>query len=51
MHWVKHFKISQNGLASVALIGLCHQVHVAGISPNIMNRFLLTNKQKVLFVN
>jgi hypothetical protein len=51
MHWVKHFKISQNGEAHVALTGLCHQVHAAGSLPNNMNRFLLSNMQKVLFVN
>ena len=51
MHWVRHFKISQNDKALVALAGLCHQVHAAGTLPNTMNRFLLTNMQEVLFVN
>jgi hypothetical protein len=30
--------------------GLRHRVHVAGIAPNHMNRFLDTNMQEVLFV-
>jgi hypothetical protein len=28
----------------------CHPVHGAGIDPNTMNRFLLSNLQEVLFV-
>ena len=51
MHWVNHIRISQNDQALAASIGLCHQVHAAGLLPNNMNRFLLTNVQKVLFVN
>jgi len=29
---------------------LHHRVHVAGVLPNDMNRFLLSNTQEVLFV-
>jgi hypothetical protein len=32
-------------------LGVWHRVHVAGIVPNNMHRFLLSNPQEVLFVN
>jgi hypothetical protein len=32
-------------------LGMWHRVHVAGIVPNNMHRFLLSNPQEVLFVN
>jgi hypothetical protein len=30
---------------------LCTRVHGAGMKPNIMNRFMLSNLHEVLFVN
>jgi hypothetical protein len=33
------------------LVVLRHRVHVAGISPNDMDRFLFSNNREVLFVN
>jgi hypothetical protein len=38
-------------LATSALLDGCSRVHAAGIDPNTMNRFLLSNLQEVLFVN
>jgi hypothetical protein len=37
----------------VAVRGLqrLHRIHAAGVDPNTMNRFLLSNLQEVLFVN
>jgi hypothetical protein len=36
---------------SASLNRLCTRVHGAGIEPNVMDRFMLSNSHEVLFVN
>jgi hypothetical protein len=45
----KNFTSGQ--LPSTGMGHLCTRVHGAGLKPNIMDRFMLSNSHEVLFVN